>query len=76
MVRPFATSPFILGKGINVPVSASVPVSPAQVVSQAFAGMKRNGCICERKGFYASGVSSVLSYLSLNSKYLCVKTFT
>lgn len=75
-MRPFATSPFIPGKGGDVPAGVSFPVSPAQVASQTLAGMEKNGCIYGRKGFYASGVSSVLSYFSLNSKYLCLKPFT
>lgn len=74
-MRPFATSPFVPGKGGDVPAGASVPVSPAQVASQTLAGMEKNGCIYGRKGFYASGASSVLSYSSLNSKYLCLKPF-
>lgn len=76
VARPFAISPFIPGEGGDVPAGASVPVSPAQVASQTLAGMEKNGCIYGRKGFYASGVSSILSYSSLNSKYLCLKPFT
>lgn len=60
MARPFANSSFIPGEGGDVPVGSSVPVSPAQVASQSLAGMEKNGCIYERKGFYVNGVSSIL----------------
>jgi len=75
VARPFATSPFIPGEGGDVPAGASVPVSPAQVASQTLAGMEKSGCIYGRKGFYASGVSFVLSYSSPNSKHLSLKPF-
>lgn len=75
-MRPFTTSPFIPGEGGDVPAGASFPVSPAQVASQTLAEMGKNGCIYGRKGFYATGMSSVLSYFSLNSKYVCLKPFT
>lgn len=36
-------------------------------------GCKRTVAFMGGRGFYASGVSAVLSYSSLNSKYLCLK---
>lgn len=50
-------------RGGDVPAFASFPLSPAKVASQPFAGDGKDGCSYGRKGFYASGVSSVLLWI-------------